>query len=224
MTQTLVREPANAPESAAPLKPAKRASEQGHAPLTIRFEPVIEMTGELFEQFCAMNDDMRIELTAEGTIEIMPPLKGDAGAKEADIVIDLGNWTRANRNGRVFGPNGTFALPNGAIRMPDASWISSARYDRLTAEEKNDYTPLCPDFVVELRSVSDRLSIVQAKMEEYMANGARLGWLLDPFQQRAYVYRPGAAVEILDNPETLSGDPELPGFMLDLARIWEPAG
>jgi Uma2 family endonuclease len=123
----------------------------------------------------------------------------------------------------VFGPNGTFTLPNGAVRMPDTSWVSNARYDALTDEEKNDYTPLCPDFVVELRSSSDRISVLQAKMEEYMANGARLGWLLDPLQRQAHIYRPGAQPEILDNPETLSADPELPGFTLDLKSIWEPA-
>ena len=211
MTQTTVR------ETAAP------TAEVGHAPFVIRFEPVIEMTSELFEQFCALNDDMRIELTAEGTIEIMPPLKGDAGAKEADIVIDLGIWARANGEGRVFGPNGTFTLPSGAVRMPDASWVSNARYDTLTDEEKSDYTPLCPEFVVELRSNSDRLSVLQAKMEEYMANGARLGWLLDPLELQAHVYRPNAQPEILDNPESISADPELPGFTLDLKPIWQPA-
>ena len=211
MTQTTVR------ETAAP------TAEVGHAPFIIRFEPVIEMTSELFEQFCALNDDMRIELTAEGTIEIMPPLKGDAGAKEADIVIDLGIWARANGEGRVFGPNGTFTLPSGAVRMPDASWVSNARYDTLTDEEKSDYTPLCPDFVVELRSRSDRLSVLQAKMEEYIANGARLGWLLDPLQRQAHIYRPNAQPEILDNPESISADPELPGFTLDLKPIWQPA-
>ncbi len=211
MTQTTVR------ETAAP------TVEVGYAPLIIRFEPVIEMTSELFEQFCALNDDMRIELTAEGTIEIMPPLKGDAGAKEADLVIDLGIWARANGEGRVFGPNGTFTLPNGAVRMPDASWVSRSRYDALTDEEKNSFTPLCPDFVVELRSSSDRLSVLQAKMEEYIANGARVGWLLDPLQRQAHIYRPNAQPEILDNPESISADPELPGFTLDLKPIWEPA-
>ena len=210
MTQTAVR------ETSVP------TVEVGHAPFIIRFEPVIEMTSELFEQFCALNDDMRIELTAEGTIEIMPPLKGDAGAKEADLVIDLGIWARANGEGRVFGPNGTFTLPNGAVRMPDASWVSNVRYDALTDEEKNDYTPLCPDFVIELRSRSDRLNILQGKMGEYMANGARLGWLLDPLQRQAHIYRPNAQPEILDNPESISADPELPGFTLDLNRIWEP--
>ena len=208
MTQTAVR------ETTAP------TVEQGQAPLTIRFKPAIEMTNELFEQFCALNDNLRIELTAEGTIEIMPPLKGDAGAKELEIGADIKIWTRTSGNGVAFGPNGTFALPNGAVRMPDASWVSNARYESLTDEEKNDYTPLCPDFVVELRSRSDRLSVLQAKMEEYMANGARLGWLLDPLERQAHVYRPGEQVEILDNPDSLSADPELPGFAFDLTQIW----
>ena len=211
MTQTLVREPVAPP------------TEAGHAPLTIKFEPVIEMTSELFEQFCALNDDMRIELTAEGTIEIMPPTFGATGNRNIKIAAQLENWTTGDDNGLAFDSSTGFTLPNGAVRSPDASWVSKARYDLLSPEEKDSFTPLCPDFVVELRSVSDRLSVVQTKMDEYMANGARLGWLLDPLQQQAHVYRPGADVEILDNPETLSADPELPGFTLDLKPIWEPA-
>ena len=211
MTQTAVREN------------AASTVEQGHAPLTIRFEPVIEMTNELFEQFCALNDDLRIELTAEGIIEIMPPLKGDAGAKELDIGADLKIWSRTDASGIAFGPNAGFRLPNNALRAPDASWLSGARYDALTDEEKDSFIPVCPDFVVELRSDSDRLSVLQTKMEEYIANGARLGWLLDPLERRAHIYRPNMQPEILDNPEALSADPELPGFTLDLKPIWEPA-
>ena len=211
MTQTLVREPVAPP------------TETGHVPLTIKFEPVIEMTSELFERFCALNDDMRIELTAEGTIEIMPPTFGATGNRNIKIAAQLENWTTGDDNGLAFDSSTGFTLPNGAVRSPDASWVSKARYDLLSPEEKDSFTPLCPDFVVELRSVSDRLSVVQTKMDEYMANGARLGWLLDPLQQQAHVYRPGADVEILDNPETLSADPELPGFTLDLKPIWEPA-
>ena len=211
MTQTAVR------ETAAP------TVEKGHAPLTIRFEPVIEMTNELFEQFCALNDDLRIELTAEGIIEIMPPLKGGAGAKELDIGADLKIWSRADASGIAFGPNAGFRMPNNALRAPDASWLSGARYDALTDEEKDSFIPVCPDFVVELRSTSDRLSVLQAKMEEYMENGARLGWLLDSLQRQAHVYRPNTQPEILDDLETLSADPELPGFTLDLKPIWEPA-
>ena len=211
MTQTAVREN------------AASTVEQAHAPLTIRFEPVIEMTSELFEQFCALNDDLRIERTAEGVIELMPPVYSDTGSKELDIGADLKVWARSDASGIAFGSNTGFTLPNGAMRSPDASWILRARLVALTPEEKKGFSSICPDFVVELRSDSDRLSVLQTKMEEYIANGARLGWLLDPLQRQAHVYRPGAQPEILDNPETLSADPELTGFTLDLTRIWEPA-
>ena len=211
MTQTTVR------ETAAP------TAEVGHAPFIIRFEPVIEMTSELFEQFCALNDDMRIELTAEGTIEIMPPAFGHTSRKNMKIAAQLENWTSSDGTGTAFDSSGGFTLTNRAVRSPDASWISNARYDLLSPEEKNSFTPLCPDFVVELRSSSDRLSVLQTKMEEYIANGARLGWLLDPLQRQAHIYRPNAQPEILDNPESISADPELPGFTLDLKPIWQPA-
>ena len=211
MTQTLVRET------------AASTVEQGHAPLTIRFEPVIEMTNELFEQFCALNNDLRIERTAEGVIELMPPVYSDTGSKELDIGADLKVWARSDASGIAFGSNTGFTLPNGAMRSPDASWILRTRLDALTSEEKRGFSSICPDFVVELRSSSDRLTVLQTKMEEYIANGARLGWLLDPLERRAHVYRPGADVEILDNPDSLSADPELPGFTLDLKPIWEPA-
>ena len=211
MTQTAVRES------------TAQITEQGHAPLTIKFEPVIEMTNELFEQFCALNDDMRMERDSKGVIEIMPPVDFEAGSKELDIGADLKYWARADGSGVAGSPSTGFMLPNGSVRMPDASWVRRARYDALPAEEKRPFPHLCPDFVVELRSPSDRLSVLQAKMEEYIANGARLGWLLDPLQRQAHVYRPNAQPEILDNPESISADPELPGFTLDLKPIWEPA-
>ena len=210
MTQTLTRTPDDKIEA-------------GIAPFIIRFDPVIEMTKELFEQFCAMNDNMRIELTAEGIIEIMPPTFGFTGNRNIKVAAQLENWTTADDSGIAFDSSTGFTLPNGAVRSPDASWVNNARYDLLLPEEKDSFTPLCPDFVVELRSRSDRLSVLQAKMEEYMANGARLGWLLDPMEQRAHIYRPGVQPEILDKPDSLSAEPELPGFTLDLTQIWEPA-
>lgn len=210
MTQTLTRPPGD-------------STLGGIAPFVVKLDPHIAMTDEQFADFCAMNDDLHIELTKEGILEIMPPAMGDTGAKEADIIIDLGNWSRANGSGRVFSLSGGFRLPNGSVRAPDASWISNRRYNALSAEEKGKFTPLCPDFVLELRSNSDRLSVLQAKMEEYIANGARLGWLLDPLQRQAHVYRLNADPEILDNLDSLSADPELPGFTLDLKPIWEPA-
>ena len=209
MTQTLTRTPDDKVEA-------------GIAPFIIRFDPVIEMTKELFEQFCAMNDDMRIELTAEGIIEIMPPTFGFTGNRNIKVAAQLENWTTADDSGIAFDSSTGFTLPNGAVRSPDASWVSNARYDLLLPEEKDSFTPLCPDFVVELRSRSDRLSVLQAKMDEYMVNGARLGWLLDPLEQRAHIYRPGVQPEILDKPDSLSAEPELPGFTLDLTQIWEP--
>ena len=209
MTQTLTRTPDDKVEA-------------GIAPFRVKLDPIIKLTEGQFAEFCAMNDDLRIELTAEGLIEIMPPTFGNTSAKNNIIAIQLGNWTLQEGNGVSFDSSGGFTLPNGAVRSPDASWVSNARYDLLSAEERDSFTPLCPDFVVELRSSSDRLSVLQAKMDEYIANGARLGWLLDPLRRQAHVYRPGAEVEILDNSDSLSADPELPGFTLDLKPIWEP--
>ena len=210
MTQTLTRTPDKTPDT-------------GIAPFVVRFKPAFEVTKEQFEDFCAQNRDLRIELTDEGVIEIMPPTFGSTGNRNIKISAALENWASQDGNGLAFDSSTGFMLPNSAVRSPDASWVSKARYELLTSEEKNSFTPLCPDFVVELRSSSDRLSAIQAKMEEYMLNGARLGWLLDPLERRAHVYRPDAEVEILDNPDSLSADPELPGFTLDLNPIWEPA-
>ena len=210
MVQTLARTP-------------QEATKEGVNPFLVRFEPAIELTEEQFEQFCAQNADIRIELTAEGVIEVMPPTKGDTGIKDADIVIQLGTWAKENGHGSVFGSSAGFTLLNGAVRSPDASWVLKSRLTSLTDEQKDRFIPICPDFVVELRSSSDRLSVLQAKMDEYIANGARLGWLLDPLQRQAHIYRPNAQPEILDNPDSLSADPELSGFTLDLKPIWEPA-
>ena len=215
-TQTVTRQ-------ASPATPTSPATEEGIAPVALQFEPAITMTDEQFEQFCAQNDVLRIERNCEGVIEIMPPVSLETGSKELDIGADLKHWARIDGSGIAGSPSVGFTLPNGAVRMPDASWVSRARYDRLMPEEKRPFPHICPDFVVELRSPSDRLSVLQAKMEEYMANGARLGWLLDPSTRQAHIYRPGAPVEILDNPESLSADPELPGLTLDLKPIWEPA-
>ena len=140
MTQTLTRTPDDKVEA-------------GIAPFIIRFDPVIEMTKELFEQFCAMNDDMRIELTAEGIIEIMPSTFGFTGNRNIKVAAQLENWTTADDSGIAFDSSTGFTLPNGAVRSSDASWVSNARYDLLLPEEKDSFTPLCPDFVVELRSL-----------------------------------------------------------------------
>ena len=205
-------------------RPARESADaEGADPLTIRLEPAICMTEEQFGEFCAQNSELRIERTAKGALEIMPPTFIDTGNRNFEAVVELGIWARQDGRGVGFDSSTGFTLPNGAIRSPDASWVLRSRLDALSEEERKGFGHICPDFVIEIRSASDRLSTLQAKMQEYIDNGARLGWLVDPIGRRAYVYRPGAAVEVLDAPQTLSGDPELAGFTLDLSAIWEPA-
>ena len=216
MTQTLTRPPKR-------VDTTEDAADTAPMPMELRFEPAIPMTEEAFIAFCAQNSDMRIELTAEGVLEIMPPAFGISGNKNGQITLQLGNWSNQDDTGVFFDSSAGFRLPNRAIRSPDASWVLRSRLAALTDEDKNRFIPLCPDFVVELRSTTDRLSVLQAKMAEYIANGARLGWLIDPIARRVYVYRPNAPVEALDAPDTLSAEPELAGFALNLTPIWEPA-
>ena len=189
-------------------------------PIVLRLSPVIELTEAQFLAFCELNDDIRIERTAGGELEIMPPAGLYSGAENSKINLNLGIWTERDGTGVAFDSSTGFTLPNGAIRAPDASWIPKSRLAELTAEDKSGFGHVCPDFFVELRSRSDRLSVLMAKMDEYMENGARLGWLIDPQNRRVYVYRPNSEVEILNDPETVSADPELAGFTLELADIW----
>ena len=176
------------------------------------------------EQLCALNDEIRIERNAWGELELMAPTKPITGNRNIHISARLYVWAEADGAGIGFDSNTGFTLPNGAMRSPDASWILKSRWAELSEEEVDSFSPICPDFVLELRSTSDSLRNLQAKMAEYLENGARLGWLIDPIdpRHRVYVYRPEVPVEVLDAPETLSGHPELPGFTLDLKPVWEP--
>ena len=180
----------------------------------------IEMTEEQFLQLCSDNGDLRMELTAGRELVIMPPTWSTTSWRNSNLNADLVVWSRQDGSGITFDSNGGFTLPNGAIRAPDASWVLLSRWEALTVAERSGYAHICPDFVIELRSPSDRLSDVQEKMAEYLENGIRLGWLIDPQSRRVHVYRPGQTVEILEEPETVSGDPVLPGFVLDLGVIW----
>jgi Uma2 family endonuclease len=191
-------------------------------PLELRLRPAIEMTGEEFFEFCQLNRDLRIERTAEGDLIIMPPAVATTGARNAEITSQLQLWAKRDRSGVAFDSSTGFTLPNGATRSPDAAWVKRTRRGRLTPEQKEKFLPLCPDFVIELRSPSDPLKLVQSKMREYIANGARLGWLIDPLERRVFVYRPRAAVKRLDHPALLSAAPVLPGFVLALRPVWEP--
>ena len=188
----------------------------------LRLRPAVELTDDQFFELCQLNRDLRLERTAQGDIVVMPPTGFETGNRNGEITRQLGNWAKQDGAGVACGSSTGFKLPNGADRSPDAAWISRARLAELTPEEKQKFLPLCPDFVIELRSPSDRLEDVQAKMDEYLANGARLGWLIDPQTRAVHVYRPGVAVQLLQTPLEVSGDPELPGFVLDLREIWNP--
>lgn len=190
----------------------------------LHLRPVIELTDDQLFELCQINQELWIERTAEGDLVIMPPEGWETSTRSVSLVALLTQWAWQDGTGVTSGSSGGFILPNGAMRAPDAAWVRRSRLAALTAEQKQKYLPLCPDFVVELRSPSDRLSPVQAKMQEYLDNGAQLGWLIDPTSRTVYVYRPNLPIERLDNPATISGDPVLPGFVLDLQRVWEPGG
>ena len=175
-----------------------------------------------FFDFCQANDELQLERTAEGEILVMAPTGGESGYREGEAFAELRSWARQDETGRSFNSNTGFVLPNKANRSPDASWVRMSRLARLASKQKKKFIPLCPDFVLEVRSPSDRLLKLQEKMAEYRDNGAELGWLIDPQERKVHIYRPGKRVEILNHPKRLSGDPELPGFVLELARIWKP--
>ena len=187
--------------------------------LTLRVRPVLQLTDDQFFELCRLNRDLRIERTAQGGLSIMSPAGGDSSALNAEITIQLGTWAKRDGTGRTFDSSGGFVLPNGAVRSPDAAWVGRARLAALTAEQRMKFLPLCPDFVIELRSPTDSLPALQGKMREYVENGARLGWLVDPLAGQVFVYRPDSPVERLAEPDSVSADPVLPGFRLEMDEL-----
>jgi Uma2 family endonuclease len=194
------------------------------APLTMRSDPqeIIpnEQADEQFFELCQVNRDLRIERNASGEIIFMPPTGAETGNRNFKVIQQLANWTDIDGTGIGFDSSTGFTLPNGAKRSPDASWIKLSRWQCLSLDQQAKFAPTCPDFVVELRSASDRLSDLQAKMAEYMQNGSILGWLIDRTDKKVYVYRPQSELECLDNPNMIDASPELNGFILDLGKIW----
>ncbi len=180
----------------------------------------INLTDEQFWQLCLLNRDYRFERTAKGELIVMPPTGSDTGRRNIKITTQLEIWNSQSKLGVAFDSSTGFKLPNGAERSPDASWVKKERWESLTAEQQAKFAPLCPDFVVELRSPSDSLQNLQEKMREYINNGAKLGWLIDRKNQQVEIYRPDRDVEILSSPQTLSGEDVLPGFVLELTEIW----
>lgn len=177
----------------------------------------IALSDEQFYQLCINNSDLHIERNANGDLVIMPPTGGKTGNKNAGIIAQLWLWNSQANLGKVFDSSTGFTLPNGANRSPDASWITIAKWNNLSEQEQQKFLPLCPDFAVELVSPSDKLERTQAKMQEYLENGMILGWLINPESQQVEIYRPHQAIEILEVPDTLSGEDILPGFELELS-------
>jgi Uma2 family endonuclease len=173
-----------------------------------------------FFEFCQLNRDLRLERTSEGDLIIMPPTGGETGKLNFALTALFGAWVEKDGAGIGFDSSTGFTLPNGAKRSPDLAWVKRSRWEALTQKERKEFPPLCPEFVVEIRSESDALDTLQAKMEEYIANGALLGWLIDSLEKRVYVYHSSGPARCLDDPKTLSGDPVLPGFTVDMQRLW----
>ncbi len=185
----------------------------------IKFESW-QLSDEQFFQLCQDNRDLRLERNPKGDLIIMPPTGGETSNSNAGITAQLWLWNNLNKLGVVFDSSGGFKLPNGADRSPDAAWIPLEKWQALTPQQKERFLPLSPDFVIELMSPSDSLETARKKMQEYLDNGTRLGWLINRKTREVEIYRQGQAVEILTNPESLSGENMLPEFSLNLTLIW----
>jgi Uma2 family endonuclease len=178
------------------------------------------VTPKQFERLCSKYRDLRLELTSTGELIVMPGTGFQTGVRNANLTYQLMMWTTKDGTGICCDSSTIFALPNRARRSPDASWIKREKLNGLTERQKERFLPFCPDFVVELKSPTDRLPQLYNKMLEYLGNGASLGWLIDPFEFRVHVYRPDHEVVILETPATVSGDPLLPGFTLNMIELW----
>ncbi len=188
--------------------------------LILNNSEITPITHDQFYQLCVANRDLRLERTAKGDLIIMPPTGGETSKRNSDINLELALWNRQTQLGITFDSSGGFTLPNGADFSPDAAWIPLEKWESLTAEQKTKFLPLSPDFVIELRSPSDSLKLLQLKMQEYIDNGTRLGWLINPKNRQVEIYHQGREKEILENPTTLSGEDILPGFVLNISLIW----
>ena len=178
-----------------------------------------KFTDDEFWDFCRQNDDLRIEMTKEGDVIIMPPTGANTGERNSEINFQLKLWAKKDKSGKTYDSSTGFVLPNGAMVSPDASWVLNERLEKFIAKQREKFLPLSPDFVIEPRSASDSLKDSQEKMREYIENGALLGWLIDPKNKKVHIYRVGE-VEILENPQAVSGGDTLTGFELDLTEVW----
>lgn len=194
-----------------------------HRTIAVNIPPTLTLTvtHEQLVELAIANRDLQLERTVTGELIVMAPTGGTTGNRNLDIEGQLWLWNRQTRLGKTFNSSTGFHLPNGANRSPDAAWVVQDRWDALTPEQQEGFVPLCPDFVLELRSKNDNMKPLRAKMREYMENGACLGWLIDRKNKKVEIYRQGQSVEVIDNPVTLSGEDILPGFILDLTEVWK---
>ncbi|MEI2577277.1 Uma2 family endonuclease [Scytonema sp. PRP1] len=188
--------------------------------ITINFNNVVKLSDEQFYQLCQDNPEVKFERNAKGELIVMPPTGGETGKRNAKLTARFVLWNEQTQLGEVFDSSTCFKLPNASDRSPDVSWIQLERWNALTPEQREKFPPIAPDFVLELMSPSDSLSVVQAKMQEYMDAGVKLGWLIDRKTGRIEIYRQGQTKEVLEFPTSLSGQEILPGFVLDLQIVW----
>ncbi|NEP13990.1 MAG: Uma2 family endonuclease [Symploca sp. SIO2C1] len=189
--------------------------------LTLNISPLLKLTDKQFEQLAAVNQNLQLELTAKGELVIMPPTGGETGNRNFELDGQVWWWNRQYRLGKAFDSSTGFRLPSGATRSPDVAWITIERWEALTPRQRQKFLPLCPDFAIELVSATDDVEDTQKKMQEYIKNGLRLGWLINPKTRTVEIYRQNQAVEVLQAPQTVSGEEVLPGFSLDLQPIWD---
>ena len=187
-------------------------------PLVMRL-PTFELNADTFFDIAQANQDLRMELGAKGELIVMPPTGGDTGRRNFKLAVRFGQWTEKDGRGEAFDSSTGFRLPSGAVRSPDLSWVSKTKLETLTGKQMKKFPPICPEFVLELRSDTDRLSVTKEKMQEYMENGAELGWLIDPQEQRVHIYT-ADGVEVLEHPQEVMGTGVLAGFRLGLEEIW----
>ncbi|MFB6275954.1 MAG: Uma2 family endonuclease [Halothece sp.] len=190
-------------------------------PYTLNVESIWQLDDEQFFKLSQINPELKLERTPQGNLIIMSPTGGETGNRNAELIAEFSFWNRQKQQGKVFDSSTGFKLPNGAIRSPDVAWIKQERWDSLSEEERRKFPCLTPDFVLELRSETDSLSNLQAKLEEYIENRVRLGWLINPVEKQVEIYRPHQGKEVLDNPKTVSGEDVLEDFILALSLVWD---
>jgi Uma2 family endonuclease len=195
------------------------ALDQDEMPVRIAFEQ--PLSNEALMRFSAENDWLRVERDANGELIVMSPAGADGGSTELEVGAELIFWARKDGRGKAFGANSGFTLPDSSVRTADAAWISLARWNVLTREQQESYSPICPEFVIEVRSKSDRLKTFQGKLEMWIANGAEVAWLIDPERKVVEMYRPGASPELLRDPSSVQGTGPVAGFELVMARVWQ---